>query len=282
MEDRAGQVVRHQLEALYKRRIDMLRSVNDSQGRKIRATDGDIGSVDQFLFDDENWAVRYLVVDTGNWLLGRKVLISPIALGQTDWTEGLSVSLTKEQIKNSPGIDTDKPVSRQHESEYFKYYGYPYYWHGPALWGAGAYPSAVPRTMGYPDKVDVTTGYAGSASAPKTAPQEEEGDPHLRSAREVIGYYIEATDGEIGHVEDFIIDDQSWAIRYIEVDTVNWWPGKKVVVTPQWIQRVSWAESRVYVNLARETIKNAPEYDPTLILDRDYEDKLYDYYASAK
>ena len=260
----------------------MLRSVNDLQGRKIRATDGDIGSVDQFLFDDEDWAVRYLVVDTGNWLLGRKVLISPIALGQTDWTEGLSVSLTKEQIKNSPGIDTDKPVSRQHESEYFNYYGYPYYWHGPALWGAGAYPMAVPRTMGYPDRVGVTTVYAGSASAPKAAPQEEEGDPHLRSTREVIGYYIEATDGEIGHVEDFIIDDKSWAIRYIVVDTVNWWPGKKVVVAPQWIKRVSWAESTVYVYLEREWIKNAPEYDSTAIVNRDYEDRLYDYYGSPK
>jgi sporulation protein YlmC with PRC-barrel domain len=261
----------------------VLRSVDDLQGRDIRATDGEIGSIDQFFFDDETWTIRYLVVDTGNWLSGRKVLISPIALGHTDWAaEGLSVSLTKEQIKNSPGIDTDKPVSRQHESEYFNYYGYPYYWHGPALGGAGAYPTAVPRTMGYPDRVDVTTGYAGSASAPKAAPQEEEGDPHLRSTREVIGYYIEATDGEIGHVEDFIIDDKSWAIRYIVVDTVNWWPGKKVVVAPQWIKRVSWAESTVYVYLARERIKNAPEYDPTAIVNRDYEDRLYDYYGSPK
>jgi len=261
----------------------MLRSVNELQGRKIRATDGEIGSVDQFFFDDETWTIRYLVVDTGNWLSGRKVLISPIALGHTDWAaEGLSVSLTKEQIKNSPGIDTDKPVSRQHESEYFNYFGYPYYWHGPSLWGASAYPVAVSRTRGYPDRVSGATGYAGTAPAPQVIPQQEGGDPHLRSTSEVIGYYIEATDGEIGHVEDFIIDDQSWAIRYLEVDTVNWWPGKKVVVTPQWIERVSWAESTVYVNLARETIKKAPEYDPTSILDRDYEDKLYHYYGSPK
>jgi sporulation protein YlmC with PRC-barrel domain len=260
----------------------MLRSVNDLQGLHIRANDGEIGSVDQFFFDDETWTIRHLVVDTGNWLSGRKVLISPIALGRSDWgAAGLSLLLTKEQIKNSPSIDTDKPVSRQHEVEYFNYYGYPYYWHGPALWGAGAYPLAVPRTEGYPDRVGVATGYAGSAPAPKAVPQEE-GDPHLRSTREVIGYYIEATDGGIGHVEDFIIDDQSWAIRYMEVDTVNWWPGKKVVITPEWITRVSWAQSKVYVSVARETIKNAPEYDPTAITNRDYEDRLYDYYSRSK
>lgn len=258
----------------------MLRSVNDLQGREIRATDGHIGSVAEFLFDDENWTIRYLVVDTGNWLPGRKVLISPISLGDTDWVaEVLNVSLTREQIKNSPDIDTDKPVSRQREAEYFNYYGYPYYWYGPALWGAGAYPMAVSRTMGYPDRVGLVTGSAGSA--PKTAPQEE-GDPHLRSSREVIGYYIEATDGEIGHVEDFLIDDKSWSIRYMEVDTVNWWPGKKVVVTPQWIKRVSWEESKVHVNLTRENIRNAPEYDPTAIVNRDYENRLYDYYGSPK
>jgi sporulation protein YlmC with PRC-barrel domain len=258
----------------------MLRSINDLQGREIRATDGEIGSVDQFLFDDETWTIRYLVIDTGHWVPGRQVLISPIALG-TDWVaEVLKVSLTREQIKNSPGIDTDKPVSREHEAEHSDYYGYPHYWLGRPSEGASL---ASRMTMGYPDRVGVATGYAATpAVAPAIPPPEERGDPHLRSTKALIGYYIEAKDGDIGHVEDFLIDDQTWAIRYMVVDTVNWWPGKKVVIAPQWIERVSWEESKVFVDLGRESIKKAPEYNPTAMLSRQYEDGLYGHYRRLK
>jgi hypothetical protein len=214
--------------------------------------------------------------------MGRKVLISPISIERAQKTDGLTVSLTKEQIRNSPPIDTDKPVSRQHETQYFNYYGYPYYWGGPALWGGTAYPfgyASRPHNLGYPDR---TSGYAGTAATARLQSEKKEGDQHLRSTKEVSGYYIEATDGDIGHVEDFVIDDENWAIRYVVVDTVNWWPGKKVVVAPQWIKDVSWTDSRVYVELSRERIKNAPEYDPTAVIDRRYEDKLYDYYKSPK
>jgi sporulation protein YlmC with PRC-barrel domain len=261
----------------------MLRSVSDLHGREIRATDGEIGSVDQFFFDDKTWTIRYLVVDTGNWLPGRQVLISPIALGETDLVaEMFNVSLTKEQIKNSPGIDTEKPVSRQREAEYSNYYGYPYYWWGGGLWGGAASPGGL-MTMSYPDSIDVSTGQAAApARAPEGARPETQGDPHLRSTKEVIGYYIEAKDGDIGHVQDFIIDDQTWAIRYMVIDTINWWPAKKVVIAPQWIERVSWAQSRVYVDLTRESIKQAPEYDATAIVNREYEDSLYDYYGRPK
>ncbi|MDQ6659973.1 MAG: PRC-barrel domain-containing protein [Chloroflexota bacterium] len=261
----------------------MLRSINDLQGCEIRATDGEIGSVDQFFFDDETWTVRYLVVDTGHWIPGRQVLISPIALDETDWdTKALNVSLTREQIKNSPGIDTDKSVSRQHEAEYSDYYGYPYYWGGGGLWGLGPYPAGL-MTMAYPDRVGVATGYAAApARQPETARREQQGDPHLRTTQAVIGYYIEAQDGEIGHVEDFLIDDETWAIRYMVIDTVNWWPGKKVVVAPQWIERVSWEESKVYVDLTRESIKGAPEFDATALVNREYEKSLYDHYGRPK
>lgn len=264
----------------------MLRSINNLQGRGIRATDGDIGSVDQFFFDDETWTVRYLVVDTGDWLPGRQVLISPIALGDADReAETLRVSLTKQQINDSPDIDTDKPISRQHEAEYFGYYGYPPYWYGGGLWGASGYPigMAMPPTgLGYPDRVGVATGYAESGAAADAARSEDQGDPNLRSTNEVIGYYIEAADGDIGHVEDFIIDDESWAIRYMVIDTVNWWSGKKVVVAPQWIKSVSWGESKVHVDLTREKIKQAPEYDPSVMVNRGYENKLYDHYERRK
>lgn len=252
----------------------MLRSVNDLQGEQIHATDGDIGSINSLLFDDESWVIRYLVVETGNWLLGRKVLISPISIDPQRTEEGVKLLLTRQQIKDSPNIDTDKPVSRQHEIDYFNYYGYPFYWTAP-------YPVGRPertQNLGYPDRASAHTG---STAAPATA-RSKEGDPHLRSSREVIGYYIEATDGDIGHVEDFLVDDQDWAIRYLVVDTVNWWPGKKVIVSPDWVKSVSWAELRVHLNLSRQSIKNAPEYDPSAGVDRDYEERLYNYYGSAK
>ena len=252
----------------------MLRPVKDLQGYAIHATDGDIGQVDEFYFDDERWTIRYLVVATGNWLSGRKVLISPIAIGKADWVaEKLNLALTKGQVENSPDIDTHKPVSRQREIEYFNYYGYPYYWYGGGLWGADAYPSAL-----------TAAGALGAESAMEreTVPPEAQGDPHLRSTSEVIGYYIEAADGELGHVEDLIVDDESWAIRYIVVDTANWWLGKKVLVAPQWIERVSWAESKVYVNLPREAIKNSPEYDPLALINREYEERLYGHYGRPR
>jgi uncharacterized protein YrrD len=255
----------------------MLRSIDDLHGMTIHATDGDIGTVDQFLFDDEAWTVRYLVVDTGGWLTGRLVLISPIAIGGIDWEgQKLDVALTREQVERSPDIATDEPVSRQKEREYFRYYGYPLYWGGAGLWGAGMYPGV----LGYPTTVPYVPP-ATAAAAQETIPpaEEEHGDPHLRSTQEVAGYSIQATDDEIGHVEDFIIDDETWAIRYMVVDTRNWWPGKKVLVAPQWITEVSWAESKVYVDLPRETIKNGPEYDPSTLINREYEARLYDYYG---
>ncbi|HEY5883745.1 MAG TPA: PRC-barrel domain-containing protein [Pyrinomonadaceae bacterium] len=246
----------------------MLRSISDLRGCKIQAADGYAGSVEDILFDDASWIVRYLIVDTGNWLPGRKVLISPFSIDTHRQINGLSALITRQQIEDSPNIDTDKPVSRQHEADYLSYYGIPYYWSLPAPWGAS----------GHPDR---TTSAAGSPTTSAAKPIEQR-DPHLRSSTEVIGYYIEATDGEMGHVEDFLIDNKDWTIRYIVVDTVNWWLGKKVLVAPDWLERVSWEESKVYVNLAREKIKSAPDYDASLLISRKYEDELYDHYDRRK
>jgi hypothetical protein len=248
----------------------MLKSVAHLQGVTIRATDGEIGKVDQFYFEDETWAIRYLVVNTSSWLGGRLVLISPIALAQKGLeSKRLDVALTKKQIENSPHIDTHKPVSRQHEAVYMGYYGYPYYWGGPNLWGLRSYPSglAVQRDA-------VTEAEASEARAGK-----ESADSHLRSTNEVTGYHIEAADGEMGHVKDFIVDDETWAIRYLEVDTRNWWPGKKVLVSPRWIDNVSWPDSKVYVDLSREVIKNGPEYIDSMPITREFEKRLYEHYG---
>ena len=250
----------------------MLHIIGDLRGYTINATDGEIGKVEDFYFDDQHWAVRYLIVDTGGWLLGRKVLISPTSIGRaTRDRQSLAVSLSKKQVEDSPSIDTDKPVSRQYETSFYEYYHYPRYWGGPYLWG----PTALPGEIMAPPPSDI------ELAAVATRQWTESSDPHLRSAQEVTGYYIEATDGEIGHVEDFLVDDESWAIRYMLIDTKNWWPGKKVVVSPDWIERVSWPESRVYVNKSRDNIQHAPEYEANQALTRDFETRLHPHYNRA-
>ena len=221
----------------------MLRTASHLKGTSIAATDGEIGSVQDLYFDDHSWTIRYLVVDTGTWLPGRQVLISPRSIMTVTDEAKIPVSLTKSQVENSPSTDVDKPVERQYEEEYSQYYGYPYYWTGPYRWGATPYPGE---------------GVLAIPEAAAAMPPRGGGDPSLRSTRNVTGYYIEATDGDIGHVDDFIVDTTAWAIRYMLIDTRNWWPGKKVLVSPEWINRVSWPDSRVYVDMSKQAIKSAP------------------------
>lgn len=247
----------------------MLRSVKHVFGYRLQAVDQQsIGKVHDFLFDDVHWTVRYLVADTRKWLPGRRVLISPLALGKPDWgTRELAVHLTPQQIEQSPPISADEPVSRQREQELVKYYGWPMYW------GIGAgVVGGVPATARAVAKAEDEAGLAEG--------REERGDPHLRSVREVTNYAIAATDGEIGHVEDFIVDDQAWVMRYLVVDTRNWVPGsRKVLVAPGWIKEIDWRARRVTLVLAREEIRNSPEYQPGEPINRAYEVKLYDFYG---
>jgi hypothetical protein len=246
----------------------MLTNSTNLKGFAIRAKDGELGTVDQFYFDDESWAIRYVTVETGGWLGGRRVLISPFSVVHTDWqAKRLDVALTKKQVESSPDIDTHQPVSRQHEAEYLGYYGYPYYWGGPYLWGPAFYP------------VGVVIPIDSSTEAMADRIQKESKDSHLRSTEAVTGYRIEATDGEIGHVDAFLVDDEAWAIRYIEVATRNWWPGKKVLVSPAWIERVSWVDSKVYIGLSKEAIKSGPEYVESTPITREYEDRLHLHYG---
>jgi len=246
----------------------MLTNTTHLKSFSIRATDGELGTVAEFYFDDETWGIRYLVVDTGGWLGGRRVLISPISVIRTDWqARQLDCQLTKKQVENSPDIDTRKPVSRQHEFTCLDYYGYRNYWGGPYIWG----PSVYPRNLAIPSAVapQSTADRIRMASI----------DSHLRSSDAVTGYDIDAADGEIGHLNGFVMDDEAWAVRYIEVATRNWWPGKKVLVSPEWIERVSWEDSKVYVALTREAIRNGPAYDESLPITREYENRLYFHYG---
>lgn len=241
--------------------ILMLYRAKTLQGYKLNSRDGEIGQVKEFYFDDQRWTIRYLVADTGHWLTGRQVLLSPYALGAVDHlAKDVAVDLTKKQIEDSPSLDSDKPVSRQFETTYYGYYGMPMYWGGIYNWGEYPYPQR--------DR----SKWSERASTGK------KWDYTLRSTRDVTGHHIQATDGAIGHVEDFIIDPETWAIRYLVVDTRNWWPGKKVLVSPQWIERVSWSESKVFVNLSREAIKQSPGFLDDSVLDRDYETVLHHHY----
>ncbi len=259
----------------------MLRSMNDLEDCTIRATDGTIGHVRDFYFDDEAWVIRYLVVDTGTWLSSRQVLISPIAIGHPDWTEKvLPVSITKEQVKNSPDIDTDKPVSRQHEIRYLGYYGYPYYWGGSGLRGGGAYPGILmPGYAGFVSTPHTKSAEADEAYAREEAARHQDDDLHLRSCKSVMKYNIQAIDGDIGHVQGLLVDEETWAIRYLIVNTSNWWLGYQVLIAPQWILDVSWFDATVSINLTRQAVKDAPPYDSASQLDRKREMAIYQHYG---
>jgi len=249
----------------------MLRSVKSLEGFAIGATDGTFGKVKDFYFDDQAWVIRYLVVDTSAWLGGREVLVSPYSINQPDWAGNvLPATISKKQIEDSPGIETDQPVSRQYERSYLGYYGYPFYWGGSGLWGDGYYPGIYRQGMDAEDYA----GYNGYLSGPSA----DDGDPHLRSCDAVKGYHIRASDGEIGHVQGFLLDDSTWSIRYLIVNTSNWWVGHKVLISPEWIDKVSWAGSFVATTLDRQAIKAAPAYDEYAPFGRDGESALYDHY----
>lgn len=256
----------------------MLRSTKDLEGYAIGATDGVIGHVKDLYFDDEAWTVRYLVVDAGSWLSSRRVLISPFAVGKPSTSEKvLPVSLTREKVKNSPDIDTDKPISRQHEIDYLGYYGYPMYWGGAGYWGAGVYPGAM--LSGYGVRPGSTSGPIDATAAPAEMQPAGHADSHLRSCDTVSRYYLHASDGDIGHVQGMLIDDETWAIRYLVVNTSNWWLGHKVLIAPQWIESVSWLEATVSVDLTRQAIKDSPHYAHTEPLDRQQESGLFEHYG---
>jgi uncharacterized protein YrrD len=261
----------------------MLRNAKDLKNFSIQANDGEIGHVKDLYFDDDAWAMRYLVVETGTWLSSRKVLISPMAVQDPDWlSKSLGVSLTMKQIEKSPDVDTDKPVSRQNEEQYFGYYGYPYYWGGQGLWGEGMYPYSS-----LPDNVTGRTDWLERQREDELALRAERArhrhdDPHLRSCNAVVGYHVEARDGEIGHVAGFLMDELTWAIRFIVVDTSNWWMGHKVLIAPGWITGVHWTSETVSVNVNREDIQAAPAYDPAAVMDLAWELQFHEHYRDSE
>jgi len=249
----------------------MLRNSSEIIGYTIGASDGRLGRVTDFLFDDDTWLVRWLVIDTGSWLSGRKVLLPPSVLGHFSGIgDQFSVRLTMQEVKDSPGVDTDLPVSRQSETNTYDYYGWNPYWNrglylGGFSWGTGGM-SPVPY------------GEPLARVAEEAAEQEQDDDPHLRSVKAVTGYHIHASDGEIGHVADFLVKDADWSIHFLVVDTRNWWPGKQVLVSPRSIKAIDWSKRLVDLNVARQCVKDSPTYDSSIVVDREYENHFNDYY----
>lgn len=249
----------------------MKRSIKSLVGYNLRETNGEIGKVDEFYFDDQSWTIRYFIIKTGNWLSERKVLISPYALQKPDWEkEEFPVNLTKEQIENSPDIDTDKPVSRQQEEQLSNHYPWGIYWgNEPDEHGAGIF-GMMPGDL-YDEEVE------NSETTPAETPQNN--DLHLRSTKKVTGYSIHATDGEIGKVVDYIIDDENWKIKFLVVDTGSWLNSKKVLLPTGWITKVNWDNSNVIVNVSTDEVKNSPEFDASQPVNEAYEHTLYNYYG---
>lgn len=250
----------------------MLINMGDLEKYAIEASDGKIGHIIDFYFDDDTWCLRYFVVDTGSWLFSRKVLIPPVAIEHLNSEEQtLSVSLTREQVKNSPDIDTDKPISRQREQEHLAHYGY-----GAAASGAllmsGYAPIAPPPAAGH-EEPDTFRDIEDI--------KHRDDDHHLRSCKAVKGYNIEAVGGDIGHVKDMLIDEETWAVRYFIVNTSNWWLGHSVLIAPQWINSISWGNEKVGVDLDRKVIKEAPPYDATTRLNRAQELAIYKHYGRS-
>jgi hypothetical protein len=256
----------------------MLHAAGDIKGLRLEARDGRIGHVDDLYFDDEDWTVRYLVVSTGSWLSGRRALISPYSLGKPDRAAGvIPVNLTMDQVRDAPGEETDLPVSRQQESRLIDYYGYPYYWRGPYVWGGAAYPYFPPISHAPGEQAP----FSESARWTSRQGEGEEGDAHLRSMAEVRGYGVHAVDGDIGHIEDFLIDEDDWSIRYLAVDTRNWLPGRHVAVPAEWARDIRWSDRKVAFGRPREEIRNAPEYSGIGYVTPEYSRNLDDYYAES-
>lgn len=217
----------------------------------MEATDGEIGEVKEFYFDDETWAVRYLIIETGNWLSNKKVLIAPHALQAPDWTnKNFPINLTKEQIKNSPDVDTDQPVSLRQEIEIYRHYAWERYG------GSGFYEGGSASVMNPRPVIDEEIIIENNA-----ADSHADYDPHLRSTEQVSGYHIHATDGDIGHLKDFIIESETWKITDLVIDTHNWIGGHKVLVPVRHVQEIQWETFKIIIDISKKYLKDCQVFN---------------------
>lgn len=241
----------------------------------IEAEDGGIGTVNDFLFDDRTWKLRWMVVDTGTWLTGRKVLVHPSAIGQLDYDRGqLPVRLSRLQVRDSPDILQDQPVSRGMQDNLYGYYGW------DPLWGGGNYLGGpLGNGLGWAGGPTAEGNEGAALEAGSVASRSDAADPHLRSMAAVTGYRLLATDGAIGHVENFMLESDNWGIRYLVADTRNWWPGKHVLLSPYAVKSIDWANREAVLDISRDQVKGSPPWNPEQAIDRAYEEGLHGYYG---
>lgn len=249
----------------------MIRSLKGLLGNQVQAADGDIGKVEDFYFDDDKWSIRYLAVDSQDWITDRQLLFSPRVFGEIGTQDGVfPLSLSRERILNSPVIRRDQEINRQQEMELHSYYQWPFYWTPGDAGGIG------PGSLAAYPLVELAEEMAQNES-----PSMKE-DSHLKSLKKFIGFTIQARDGSIGGVSDMLVEDETWELLYLIVDTSSWLTGRKVLVSPNWVERIDWKGSSVQIDLNRETIRNSPEYDPSVPLVEDYETQLYKYYGRER
>jgi hypothetical protein len=254
----------------------MLQVISPLKGFAIEASDDRIGTVADFLFDDVSWKVCWLVIDCGTWLTGRKVLIHPSAISQEalEWQQFV-VALTTAQVEGSPELSEHEPVHM--ENQLYNYYGWDPLCRGPylssAIPGAMASPLLAPHYMGL--------GADDAAEARGDGPTSRGADPHLRSVSEVTGYRVHAADGEVGHVENLMIDAADWSVHYFIVDTRNWWFGKRVLISPLAVKTIDWFDRHVDLNVSRELVKTSPPWDPLIAFNDEYAKRLHKHYGWA-
>ena len=246
--------------------MKQFRRVRDIAALTLSAIDGQMGSISELYFDDQNWKIRYLIINTGGWLTGRNVLIAPIAVADIDdAAASIRINLRKEQIEQAPPIEKAKPISRQYEEAYYEHFRWAPYWQSDT--------TALGTPIPYPEPPPMNVDEPAFSESPEKS--------HLRSSAEVTGYRIHAQDGEIGHIEDLVIDDEDWIVRYVEVDTRNWLPGKKVLVQTGRIKQIDWQSQSVTMSLTRHAIQSAPAYDPSMLITPDYEIELFTHYGKT-
>ncbi len=262
----------------------MLQASSAMRGYAIAAKDETIGTVSDFLFDQTTWTVRWLVVDTGEWLTGRKVLVHPSAIGHVDHgRRQIDVALTRKQVEDSPDIGRDRPVSQQMQNDLYGYYGWDPLWnssmYGAGMYGGGLYAGGLfGGGMGATGLAERERPYRSGRQGGGADLAVDEGDPNLRSIAEVTKYHVHALDGSIGHVENFLLDTPSWGIRYLVINTSNWWVGQHVLISPHAIKDIDWSDRSIRLDVTRAKVKASPSWNPSDLIDGVFERRLHEHY----
>lgn len=237
----------------------MIRGLKTLIDVPVMAEDGELGAIQELYFDADSWVLRYVAIDLDD---NSSVLLSPLAFTRIENNDaGYKVNLTRDIVINSPRFDLSQPVTRVQEADLHNYFSWPFYW---LAGGLASYPL-----------VELAAEMKENDSA---GMEEDQNTEHLRRISLILGSHIQARDGEIGSIDDMLVDDEVWNILYLVVDTGAWLPGKKVLLSPSWVSEVDWATGEITMDLNKSTIENSPEYDPDVPIDEDFNRRLEEHY----